>query len=325
MSEIEVSIIIVSYNTQAILSDCLKSIQEANLTYNYEIIIVDNASEDSTVLMIEKYFPRIILIKNKINLMFSKANNIGIKNASGKYVLLLNSDTLIDKGELEKLINFLNQNPLVSAVGPRILNFDGTIQSESFPFDSLHNLFSNYLKILHWPIPMSLKSKILPKGFIGLQNGITRKTGWISGCCILINKDKLLNKIGFLDEDLLFYGEDVEWCYRANKRNESVYIFPDSHIIHLGGASTNGEVLLKIRENTLNNYIKFLIKTIGPVEIFLINVITLLIHLIFSPLVPLTSEIRFNKWKKNIVISIYTIKYLIKLYSYNQFFNKSNS
>ena len=324
MSDIEVSIIIVSYNTQAILRDCINSIQEANLKYNFEIIIVDNASDDSTVLMIENYFPDIILIKNKENLMFSKANNIGIKNATGKYVLLLNSDTLIAKDELEKLINFLNQNPLVSAVGPRILNFDGTIQSESFPFDSLHNLLSNYLKVLHWPIPIFYKNKILPKGFIGLQNGVTRKTGWISGCCMLINKDKLLNKIGLLDEDLLFYGEDVEWCYRANKRNESIYVFPDSQIIHLGGASTNGEVLLKIRENTLNNYIKFLIKTIGPVQIFFLNVTTLLVHLFFSPIAPLTSKNRYNKWKKNITTSIYTINHLINLYSHNSIFNKRN-
>jgi len=311
MSEIDVSIIIVSFNTSEILRNCLDSIASANLEFSYEIIVVDNASTDSSTTMIEQCFPEIILIKNNLNLMFAKANNIGIKKSTGKYVLLLNSDTIVCSTELEKLVTFLKKNPNIAAVGPRVLNLDGSIQSESFPFDSLYTLICSYLKLLKWSIPNNLKIKILPDGFIGFQKGITRKTGWISGCCMLIDRNKIQNKVGYLDEELLFYGEDVEWCYRAKKNNEFVYIHPDSCIIHLGGASTTGNMKLEIEKNTLNNYILFSIKTIGVPQIVAINIIILITHLLISPILLFSSSDFLNKWSKTMRISFYILRRVI--------------
>lgn len=311
MSEIDVSIIIVSFNTSDILRNCLDSIASANLEFSYEIIVVDNASTDSSTTMIEQCFPEIILIKNNFNLMFAKANNIGIKKSTGKYVLLLNSDTIVCSTELEKLVTFLKKNPNIAAVGPRVLNLDGSIQSESFPFDNLYTLICSYLRLLKWPIPNNIKMKMLPDGFIGFLKGITRKTGWISGCCMLIERSKIQNKIGYLDEELLFYGEDVEWCYRAKKNNEFVYIHPDSCIIHLGGASTTGNMKLEIEKNTLNNYILFSIKTIGVPQIVAINIIILITHLLISPILLFSSSDFLNKWSKTMRISYYILRRVI--------------
>lgn len=308
MTHKDISIIIVSFNTCEILKNCINSLYTSNLNFLFEIIVVDNASTDSSVQMIESHFTDVILIKNSINLMFSKANNVGIKQAKGEYVLLLNSDTIVTPNQLEKLLFFLKKNPHISAVGPRILNFNGTIQSESFPFDDFRNLICNYLKLSKWPISNFFKLKLLPPGFIGFQNGYARKTSWISGCCMLINKDKLQNCIGYLDEDLLFYGEDVEWCYRAKKRGELVYILPQSEIIHLGGASTNGEVELIIKKNISNNYIKYLKKTIGPFQMFNINMFILICHLFISPFLLICTKQYYIKWKKNILLSINIIK-----------------
>jgi GT2 family glycosyltransferase len=239
----DLSIIIVNYNTKEITRNCIKSIYESHLHIKFEIILVDNASTDGSIEMIQHEFPNVTLIKNPDNRMFAKANNQGIKLSKGKFILLLNSDTLVNENNIEKLVRFMEENPKVGCVGPRVLNSDGSVQSEGRVFLNLHFLITHLLQVARWPIRQKLKCHLLPYGYyLNFEQGKVRKVGWISGCCMLIKKD-LINKIGLLDENFFFYNEDREFCYRGWKNGFETWVYPQSEIIHLGGVSTNSSVL----------------------------------------------------------------------------------
>ncbi len=199
MMDIELSIIIVSFNTKDLLRSCLQSICSTITTVAYEIIVVDNNSKDGSPKMIENEFKDLRLIKNEDNYGFAKANNQAIKIAKGKYLLLLNSDTILIDGAIENLNKFIDEKPNAAAVGPKVINFDETLQSKGYSFPSIllalitffrFPKFLSEKKIAHW----------FPKYFWN-ENDI-RQVDWISGCCMLIRRE-VINKIGMLSEDFL--------------------------------------------------------------------------------------------------------------------------
>jgi GT2 family glycosyltransferase len=225
------SIIIVSFNTKDLLRGCLSSIFEANLMVDFEVIVVDNDSRDGSVEMCKIEFPDVIILENKKNNMFAKANNQGMAVAAGDALLLLNSDTVIQAGVLETLYAFISENSQVAAVGPRLINADGSLQSQGYP-----------LSPMFWTIVRSFSlDRILPKFLRNLlfpwtnsARSTSMRTGWISGACILISR-RAVDKLGGLCEDLYFYGEEVEWCWRAKKNNWQVWCLPFIEILHYGG------------------------------------------------------------------------------------------
>jgi GT2 family glycosyltransferase len=243
MTKIDISIIIVSYNTVEITSSCIRSIIQSKTNYIYEIILVDNNSTDNTTKIIQKEFTNITIINLDNNRGFSKANNIGIKIAKGEYILLLNSDTILFEDSLEGLL-LTAINKKYEIVGPVLLNADHSIQRSWFDFPSLLKISLRLLDC-YKPFYKFKNLSYLELIFFGKKPAFMHKcfetdtsVDYLSFACILIER-KIIERIGFLDENLFFYQEDCEYGLRANANNIPIIYTTSSRLIHLGGSSSS--------------------------------------------------------------------------------------
>lgn len=305
---VKVSIIIVSFNTKELLRNCILSIHKTTKSIGYEVIVVDNASTDGSPEMIETDFRDITIIKNTENLGFAKANNQAMRIAKGEYFLLLNSDTIVKEGAIEALVNFMEKQEKAAAVGPKVLNVDGTLQSKGFYFPSLSESLILLFRVYKF-FPKKIRSYLFPKIFRD-ENTIS-KVDWVIGCCILIQKD-IVYKIGLLDEALFFYGEEVEWCYRAKKTGYSIYYFPKAEIIHYGGASKIDSSVQRLINNQKALYEKCFGKSRG-ILITVMQILTFIISLMKAYMVGTVVE------EKNALITKIRFQYVLlkKLISKN--------
>lgn len=219
---IDVSIVIVNWNTWELLSQCLDSIRNANSHYALQVIVVDNGSVDDSVSMVQKQFPEVSLIKNDCNVGFARANNQGLTTGNGRYFLLLNSDTIVRPGSIDRLVETADKFPDLGVVGPQLLNMDDTIQKSwgSFP---------------------SLFSELIGKNF-RVRHAVAKvpyayEVDWVLGACMLV-RSKTVADVGKLDDDFFFYSEEIDWCFRIRKRNWKIWHITDAQIYHLGGGST---------------------------------------------------------------------------------------
>lgn len=237
MCRLKLSIIIVSFNTKGVLDDCIASIINTNLKVPYEIIVVDNASHDGSVEMLEQKYPDVRVIKNTDNKLFSIANNQGAEIATGEYLLLLNSDTLVYDDNLDRLIKYMDElDQHVICIGPRILNADKTLQSQGMYAFSLWSSFCFWFK-LGKLLPIFIGRCILPPATYPWNQEIPHEVGWVAGCAMLIRRKEYL-EIGGLNENLEFYGEEPEFSFRAKKNGYLTYYYPHAEIVHLGGVAT---------------------------------------------------------------------------------------
>lgn len=219
----KISIIIISWNTKSLLRDCLNSLKG-----NEEIIVVDNASSDGSPQMVQKEFPKVKLIKNQKNLGFGAANNQGIKVASGDYLLLLNSDTVVKNDAPLKMAGFLSENSQAGVVGCRLLNSDGSLQPSAGPFPGLGVTFV-MLFLEHWL--KNLVRTSFPK---------VTEVDWVMGAALMVRRE-VIKKAGLMDESIFMYMDEVEWCYRIKKTGFKVFFFPEASITHFfGGSSQTG-------------------------------------------------------------------------------------
>ena len=234
MSDPILSIIIVSYNTKELLKQCIESIIKNSKTssVSYEIIVVDNNSKDDSVKFVNSLIRNklaIKLIENKENLGFAKANNQGIKIAKGEYIMLLNSDTIVQDNALEILVDYLEKNRDIAVLGPKLLNADRTSQPSVGNFPSLL-VVANMLFFEHF----------VPNRFVRWSPKTTRAVDWVMGAALMSRKE-IFNKIGGLDENIFMYMEELEWCYRVKKNGYKIYFYPQAKIVHLGqGSSETG-------------------------------------------------------------------------------------
>lgn len=269
------SIIIVSFNTRDILRDCLHSIRSAGLRFGYEIVLVDNDSADGSVEMVREEFPEIRVIANRENRFFAKANNQGAAVANGRYLLLLNSDTLVEKGNIEKLVSFFDASPgRIACAGPTVLNPDRTLQSEGYALPSVSERLTMVWH-LHRLLPRPLGRLLLPAGTPGLHRG-NHRSGWVSGCCMMIRRD-VYRQLGGLNEALEFYGEEPEFCFRLNRSGYETWVVQDATIVHLGGQSvgTDQAVFLKDRERAVKRYVALQKYTVGYARALLMSRVVL--------------------------------------------------
>ena len=239
----QVSIIIISYNTREVTRACLQSIYDASLELEYEIILVDNASEDGSVEMVESNFPEVRLIANRDNLLFSKANNQAMAIARGDYFLLLNSDTIVKAGNMEKLYSFLIEGaPKVGCVGPTVLNKDGSLQSDGYALPAVADTFCSVFARVVKCLPSAIRNKMIPPGHELIRRPEkTAEVGRIMGCCMLFPA-KICQELGGLDETFELYSEEVGLCCRLKRAGYETWRLAEAEIIHLGRASTkNGE------------------------------------------------------------------------------------
>jgi len=246
----DVSIIIVNWNTRDILRNCLLSIYEQTKEIYFEVIVVDNASTDGSVEMVKKDFPQVILIENTENRGFAAANNQSIAVAKGRYVLLLNSDTLILDKAIFKTVMSADANPKAAVVGCRVLNPDRTLQPTCFMFPSLLNMFlsSTYL------FKLFPKSKFFGREQMSWWNrNDTREVDVVTGCFMLVRR-MAIEQTGLMDEQFFFYGEETDWCYRFRQGGWKVLFIPDAEIVHLGGQSSKqmaSQMALQLRGSIL--------------------------------------------------------------------------
>lgn len=203
------SIIIVSYNNWELLDKCLKTIQA-----EAEIIVVDNASSDLTVSNLRAQYPQITLIANPTNTGFAHANNQGLKIAQGQFMLLLNNDTEIIGDALTKMLKYLQENPNIGLLGPKLLNLDGTIQAQG---SSLGPHFWN--------------------------SKIPTKTSFLRGAALMFPRH-IMDSVGLLDEGFFFYNEDLDFAWRIKKAGFQVIYYPEAEIMHIGGKTTFRKQLL---------------------------------------------------------------------------------
>lgn len=240
--EVDLSIIIVSYNTEQFTLDCIRSILKSETTFSYEIIVVDNNSSDGIVSKLNLEFPDVSVIVSDKNRGFAVGNNIGIKRAKGKYILLLNSDTLMFRNSLENLLKSAITKKY-DITGPVFLNSDFTIQRSWFNFPSPSKIFLRFSEIyllFYWISKLSVFNIIFHRGkpaFLIKEIIEDTKMDYLSFACILI-KRSVIDTLGKLEEGLFFYHEDCDYGLRSFKKDISFNYCVSSKIIHFGGMSS---------------------------------------------------------------------------------------
>ena len=231
----DLSIIIVNYNVKEFLQNLIHSIEKASSNLKKEIIIIDNASDDGSVDFIREKFPQIKLIANQKNLGFGKANNIGLKEATGKFILLINPDTIVAEDTFEKMIKFFESNDSAGLAGCKILNPDGTLQlacRRSFP-----GPWTSFTKVTGLS-SLFPSSKIFARyNLTYFDENQTYEVDAISGSFMMMRKE-VYEKVGGFDEQFFMYGEDLDLCYRIQKDGFKVYYVHSTQIIHYKGEST---------------------------------------------------------------------------------------
>jgi GT2 family glycosyltransferase len=227
----DLSIIIVNYNTKDLLIQCIKSITAKKHSFRYELIIVDNNSTDGSNQYLRKLQSnkqlKTVIIENKRNLGYSKANNQGIKVAKGKYILLLNSDTEVKNNGLEKLVLFAKNTPQAGVIGAKLLNPDGSTQESCFNFPTITNAIKEY-----WLGHKGSFGKFTPT-----TNGKSAITvDAVVGAAFLIT-NSALKKVGPLDERYFMYFEDIDYCRNVWSKGLKVFYLPTAEVKHHHGAS----------------------------------------------------------------------------------------
>lgn len=231
---ITLSIIIISYNTKDLLLSCLAAVIENIQSLPSEIIVVDNASADgSAEAAAALKDQRITVIRNTDNLGFARANNQAIQRARGTYLLLLNSDTLLHEGSVKTLVRFLDACPQAIAVGPKILNADGTLQNKGFCFPSVAGALLVLSGLEKFISPEALH-RFFPRLCWGEDQ--TLEVDFLHGCCMLIRRDAVEATGGF-PEVYFMYFEEQDWCYRARKLGYQIWYLPAASVTHYGSAS----------------------------------------------------------------------------------------
>jgi len=231
----KLSVVIVNYNVEYFLEQCLQSVDKALRNVDGEVWMVDNMSVDGSVDMVRKKFPHVHCIANQENVGFSRANNQAIRDAKGEYVLLLNPDTVVEEDTFEKVVAFMDQNPDAGGLGVKMIDGKGTFLPESkrglpTPSVAFYKIFG-----LSRIFPRSKKFGRYHLGYLD-ENG-THEVEILAGAFMLLRKS-VLDEIGLLDEDFFMYGEDIDLSYRIILGGYKNFYFADTRIIHYKGEST---------------------------------------------------------------------------------------
>ncbi len=235
---VELSIIIVSWNVRDLLAACLSTIESERRDLSLEVIVVDAGSNDATAEMLRDDFPGVLLIDRDDNVGFPKGNNIGIKSAKGHFILLLNPDTEVVGGALEKMVGFLDSNPDVGAVGAKLLNPDGSIQSSRRRFPTLLTAIFEST----WLQPLAPRW-LMKRYYAGdLPNDTVVDVDWLTGACLMVRKE-VIDQIGLMDEDYFMYSEELDWCRRIKYAGWRIVYVPTAEILHHVGKSSEQAVV----------------------------------------------------------------------------------
>ena len=221
----DLTILIVSYNTAGDLARCLDSLIEAPPRHSHEIVVIDNASHDGSAAVVSAREPHVRAIPLDANLGFARANNIGFRRTESDLVLLLNSDTIVPPGAIDRLITAMQSLPGAAVAGPRLVSRDGAVE---LSFGRMMGPFAE------------LRQKVLTRAAsrdrLEDMTSRTQEVDWVSGACLLVRR-AAAESAGLLDERYFMYCEDVDFCAAIRRRGGRIYFTPAAEVIHLGGRS----------------------------------------------------------------------------------------
>ena len=231
---VQLSIIIVNWNVEALLHQALTSIYASwSETSQLEVIVIDNASTDNSVKMVQQNFPHVHIIANTTNMGYPAGCNQGLAVSSGQYRLILNPDTEIVGNALSALVQYMAGHPAVGLAGPALIYPDGTHQSSRRRFPTLAILFLEST----WMEKFSPRSFLNNYYFLDQPDSVTQEVDWVTGAAMIIRRE-VWDKIGGLDEGFFMYSEELDWCKRIKMAGYSIVYFPEATIIHHEGKSS---------------------------------------------------------------------------------------
>ena len=300
----DVSIIIVSWNTRDYLLNCIRSLMGTGESPS-ELIVVDNGSQDGSGAEVRRLFPKVRLIENDSNQGFAKAVNQGLRVFSGRYALMLNPDTQVKEGTVEKFVIFMEDHPRAGVAGVQLLNSDGTKQNSIANFPSLATELLNK-RVLRW---------LSPERFPGKERGYSEpiEVESVIGACMLVRR-KAMEEVGFLDEDYFLFLEETDWCFRMDKADWKVYHLPREEIIHFQGKSAEQDKKRSKVEYYRSRYY-FFRKNRGTLQwvILLIGgVARLLVEFIYWGVICLLTFFTHRKWKKKLSVVAHLLEWHLK-------------
>ena len=255
---VDISFIIVNWNTRDILKDCLDSIYKTVTDVDREIYVVDNNSTDGSQAAVKKSFPDVKLIENETNTGFAHANNQALSIMNGRFAVLLNSDTVLKENAIKKLLTFMTNTPCAGIAGVQLLNDDGSRQN------SIDNFPSTETEIFNKSVLRLLFPGKYPSKNRDFQNPI--EVDSVIGACMIIRKEAM-EEVGALDEDYFFFMEETDWCFRMYKKGWKVYHVPDAEVFHLSGYSKK-KTPWKSQIEYYKSLYKFFRKNSSPLSYF---------------------------------------------------------
>ena len=230
---IDLTVIIVSFNTAHLLRSCLQSVYEQTPTLSFEILISDNASTDESITMLEADFPEVKVTVNETNVGFAQANNRLIPHAKGRNLVLLNPDTVIRDQALERMVRYLDLHHEVGAIAPRLVLPNGDYQGGDAGFDPSPKSLFVFAFMLHSFFP-GLRGLWLTKQDYQVHE---LQVDWLSGACLMI-RNEVVKTVGTLSDAYFMYAEDIEWCYRIRQAGWKILLLNSVQIVHHHGAAT---------------------------------------------------------------------------------------
>lgn len=270
MPELDVSIIVVSFNTRDLTRACLQSISDHCQALNYEVIVVDNASADGSSEMVTREFPEIRLLANSENLGFARANNQAFEIATGRFLLLLNPDAEVRENTVQACLEFAETRPDAGAIGCRAHSETGEQQSTLFRHLRPHFVLINTFV----PNRLTVKSKLLGRArYVGLDLDQVQEVEVVAGCFMLVRRE-VLEQVGGMDGEFFMYAEESEWCFRMRQAGFKNLYFPGAAILHYGGRSAE-QSIPQMTENLCRGQLLFIQKTQGRGAAWISNLLML--------------------------------------------------
>jgi GT2 family glycosyltransferase len=286
----DLSIIIVNWNTKDLLLQCLDSLYQGAKGIEKEIFVVDNSSSDGSGALVRKRFPEINLIENPVNWGFAKANNQALSLSKGRYFLLVNPDTQVKDQAIERMLSFMNAHLEAGLVGAQLLNANGSKQNSIANFPSLATELLNK-SLLRW---------LFPEKFPGKETDYAGpvEVDSVIGACMLVRREAV-DQVGFLDEEYFLFLEETDWCYRIKKAGWKIYHIPQVEVLHFQGKSAEAEKG-KARIEYYRSRYHFFRKNKGRLQssiLFIGLIIKLSVELVFATIACVVTLFTVRKWR----------------------------
>ena len=255
----KLSVVIVCWNDLKVIKDCLESIYAQNHKIQFEVLVSDNGSADGSVQLVRAQYPKVRLLENGANLGFAKANNVGIRAATGEYVLILNPDTIVHEGAFDKWIEFADRHPEAGAFGCRVLNADGTFHRPAQVFPTIWRYWVSAFQ-LGW---LGRFFELFASGsYPGWDGRTERKIDFQSGCCVLF-RGAVLKELSGFDERFFYNFEETDLCKRTWVAGYRILYTPEPTVTHLWGQSTK-RFPTRFEIERLRNRYRYFWKHHGP-------------------------------------------------------------